>query len=178
MKLKSSMAVLAAVGCMAASSLTTAQDGRTDRVFVDPATDRVRGDVVTDRVRPSDETDTRPDWRRDGRLLRCGSIGMGHTDMHGRYAVRGPDRVVYFQATFETGNTRRYAAGDLLDVYLSGVQVGTLMLEQRDRGTLGGKLQLHAPYNSSDASDYRLSQIRVGNGSSVVVGPLGCALDN
>jgi hypothetical protein len=52
------------------------------------------------------------------------------------------------------------------------------MLEERDGGELVGILRLQQPSDrESLISDVDLLHIRVGEGTSVVVGPLGCALD-
>ena len=170
MKVTSSIAILAAVCCACTVQLATAQDDRADRL---------RGDATSDRVRAERHTDFAPDWRRDGRHFRCGSVGMGHTSMHARYAVRGEHRLINFTASFETLDNRRFAAGDFLDVYLSSVSVGTMMLEERDRGVLVGRLELTSPTDLvAEQSDVDLARIRVGAGVGVVVGPLGCALDH
>ena len=60
---------------------------------------------------------------------------------------------------------------------LAGLPVGTLMLQQRDGGFLVGELALQSPSDRvAMISDVDLGHIRVRPSTSVVVGPLGCAL--
>ncbi len=181
MKISKPLVMTAAITCLGVIPLAQAQDWAYDSVRTDGRAD-VRTDVRTD-ARPDERTDVRRDpvrdWAHDGLRLRCGSVGKGNISMHSRYAVRGTHRQLNFGAAFEAPADGRYMEGDLLDVLLAGIPVGTLMLEQRDGGHLIGVLELQQPSDrESRISDVDLRHIRVGEGTSVVVGPLGCALDH
>ena len=128
-----------------------------------------RPDAVTD-VRP----DERPEHRDRGRG-RCASFGVYDAEMRARYGRGGDPAQVRFRAGFEISAEGPLVEGDILSVRLAGVEIGDLMLTQNDAGTLSGSIEIHEEIDNED--DIRtLQDIPVRRGTSVVIGPLGCAL--
>ena len=85
----------------------------------------------------------------------------------------------WFRARFEAENDNVFQSGDMLDVILAGVPVGTMTLAQLDTGEVAGRIVLrYAPDADPQLNDVDLHRIIVRQGSSVVVGPLGCALQS
>ena len=127
-----------------------------------------------DRV--ADENDVARE--QDGLRLRCGSTGMQEISLHSQYA-RYRNRGIGFRATFEAESDNVFQSGDMLDVYLAGIPVGTMTLAQLDTGEVAGRIFLrYQPDADPQLNDVDLHRIIVRQGSSVVVGPLGCALQS
>ena len=112
----------------------------------------------------------------DGIRLRCGSTGMTDISLRSNYA-RFRNRGIAFGAIVEAEQAGLLESGDVLRVYLAGVPVGSVTMTQLDNGELAGRISLRYKENDRPGqSDVDLSRILVRQGSSVVVGPLGCAL--
>lgn len=127
-----------------------------------------------DRV--TDESDVARE--HDGLRLRCGSTGVQQISLHSQYA-RYRNRGIVFRATFEAESNHVFQSGDMLDVFLAGIPVGTMTLAQLDTGEVAGRIVLrYRPDADPQLSDVDLHRIAVRQGSSVVVGPLGCALQS
>ncbi|NND69705.1 MAG: hypothetical protein HKN19_19095 [Halioglobus sp.] len=128
----------------------------------------------SDRI--SDESDVAR--AHDGIRLRCGSTGMQQISLHTQYA-RYRNRGIGFRATFEAESNHVFQSGDMLDVFLAGIPVGTMTLAQLDTGEVAGRIFLrYQPDADPQLNDVDLHRIVVRQGSSVVVGPLGCALQS
>ena len=114
----------------------------------------------------------------DGLRLRCGSTGVQQINLLSQYA-RYRNRGIVFRAQFEAENDNVFQSGDMLDVFLAGIPVGTMTLAQLDTGEVAGRIVLrYAPDADPQLNDVDLHRIVVRQGSSVVVGPLGCALQS
>ncbi len=114
----------------------------------------------------------------DGLRLRCGSTGMQQISLYSQYA-RYRNRGILFRATFEAESDNVFQSGDILDVWLAGIPVGTMTLAQLDTGEVAGRIVLrYQPDADPQLNDVDLHRILVRQGSSVVVGPLGCALQS
>jgi len=132
------------------------------------AQDAVRSD------RMIDERDR--DGGSDTLRVRCGSTGMTDISLRSNYA-RSRNRGIAFGAIVEAESSGLLESGDVLRVYLAGVPVGRITMNQLDTGELAGRISLrYLPDATPGRSDTDLSRIIVRQGSSVVVGPLGCAL--
>lgn len=136
------------------------------------AQDITRGDRAID-VRPIDRD---RDHDSDGIRVRCGSTGMTEISLRSHYA-RYRNRGIAFGAVVEAQSRGLLESGDVLDVYLAGVPVGMVTMTQLDNGELAGRISLrYQPDVDPSRTDVDLGRIVVRQGSSVVVGPLGCAL--
>ena len=156
MKYQKTLTAAALVGLMSMVPVVSAQsDAR--------GSDRVSD--VSDQAR-----------EHDGLRLRCGSTGMQQISLHSQYA-RYRNRGIIFRATFEAESNNVFESGDMLDVFLAGIPVGTMTLAQLDTGEVAGRIVLrYQPDADPQLNDVDLHRIVVRQGSSVVVGPLGCAL--
>ncbi len=158
MKYQKTLTAAVMVGLMSMVPMASAQ------------TDARGGDRVTDEDAPIRE--------HDGIRLRCGSTGVQQINLLSQYA-RYRNRGIVFRAQFEAENDNVFQSGDMLDVFLAGIPVGTMTLAQLDTGEVAGRIVLrYAPDANPQLNDVDLHRIIVRQGSSVVVGPLGCALQS
>ena len=157
MKYGNTLAMAALVGLIGTAPLASAQQDARERRVGD-GVDVVRDGVV------------------DSLRLRCGSTGMNEIGMRAHY-IRYRERGIGFGATFGAESAGQFHAGDELDVLLAGIPVGAVTLERLDTGELVGRIALrYQPDVDPSRTDVDLERIEVRRGSSVVVGPLGCAL--
>lgn len=148
----------ALIGLIGMSPLTSAQEDARERRVTD---ERDGSDVVVDSLQ-----------------LRCGSTGMNDIGMRTHY-IRYRERGIAFGAAFGAESEGQFHAGDELEVILSGIPVGVITLNRLDTGVLAGRIALrYQPDLDPSMTDGDLERIEVRRGSSVVVGPLGCALQN
>lgn len=159
MNYRKALAAITLAGLVGVTPLVAAQDAVRERPMVD-RTDR-------DRDRP-----------QDALRLRCGSTGMEDVGMRAHY-IRYRERGIAFGAAFGAESAGRYHAGDILDVLLAGIPIGEMTLERLDTGELVGRISLRYQPNEDDAhTDADLKRYEVRQGTSVVVGALGCALSS
>lgn len=155
MKYRNTVVATALAGLMAAVPMVSAQDERRERRVDDESVRAVHA-----------------------LRMRCGSSGMEDIGMRAHY-IRYRERGIGFGATFGAESEGRFQAGDELDVYLAGIPVGAVTLRQLDTGELVGRISLrYQPEVDPARTDTELDRIDVERGSSVVVGPLGCALQS
>lgn len=104
--------------------------------------------------------------------LRCDAEGVNDTSMDARYEEqRGRKK---FDASFEVPQGVGFVAGDVLEVKVGGVKVGEITLAEQPNGDLGGDLEFDT---NDDGNPFPAKFPDVGDGTSVMVGDLGCALD-
>lgn len=134
-------------------------------------------DVV--RERPMIDRTERPDVDRpvDALRLRCGSTGMEDIGMRAHY-TRYRERGIAFGAAFSAESAGRYQAGDVLDVILAGIPIGEMTLDSLETGEIVGRFSIRYQPGEETISDADLQRYVVRQGTSVVVGALGCALSS
>jgi hypothetical protein len=101
----------------------------------------------------ADDTDVA--GKHGGQRLHCHSLGLGHTGMDARYKYRARTQRLKFEARFHAEEGGRYHAGDILSVYVAGIDVGTMTLEQRGNGNLWGLFEYsyHPDWLADDRLD-------------------------
>lgn len=153
------LAAITLAGLMGVTPLVTAQDAVRERPMVD-------------------RTDREHDRPTNALRLRCGSTGMEDVGMRAHY-IRYRERGIAFGAQFGAESAGRYHAGDVLDVYLAGIAIGEITLERLDTEELVGRIALrYQPHEDPAHTDVDLKRYEVRQGTSVVVGALGCALSS
>lgn len=110
----------------------------------------------------------------DRTRLRCNAQGVQDISMDAKYEARG--NRVKFDASFEAMPGLGFNAGDVLDVTVGGIVVGQMTLASI--GDIVGDLNLDTTAQPDD-DDLPLPgefPSNVAGGTSITVGPLGCAL--
>lgn len=149
------LAAITLAGLVGVAPLVTAQDAVRERPIVDGT------------VRPDS-----PEALR----LRCGSTGMEDIGMRAHY-TRYRERGIAFGASFGAESAGRYHAGDVLDVLLAGIPIGEMTLDRLETGEIVGRFAIrYVPGAQERITDADLQRYVVRQGTSVVVGNLGCAL--
>ena len=107
--------------------------------------------------------------------LRCSADGTQDISMDAKFEARNGR--AKFDASFEAQPGLGFSAGQQLDVVVGGTLVGQMTLS--DIGDIVGDLDFDTNVEAND-NDVPLPGDfpAVGVGTSVVVGPLGCALQN
>jgi len=114
----------------------------------------------------------------DRTRLRCDADGAGDITMDARYEARGNrDK---FDASFEALAGGNFAAGDILTVSVGGNDVGGMTLTVNPlNGDIEGDLEFDSQVEPNDDSiPFPGNFPAVSDGTSVVVGPIGCALED
>lgn len=106
--------------------------------------------------------------------LTCGSEGAGDTSMDARYEQRRGR--AKFDASFEAAPWSGFTEGDVLAVLVGGIDVGSMVLVKQLNGDLGGDLEFDT--RRDEFNPFPEDFPEVTPGTSVTVGPLGCALDD
>jgi hypothetical protein len=111
-----------------------------------------------------------------GTRLECKAFGPGDTSMDARYEEKeGREKL---SASFEAAPEGSFMAGNALDVIVNGVFVGNMILDQPGGvGDVVGDLNFDTTANPDD-NDLPFPAIVVGDGDVVMVGELGCALED
>lgn len=111
----------------------------------------------------------------DDRLrLRCDAEGVRDISMDGRYEERR--NRAKFDASFEAAPGGNFSQGDVLPVMVAGIEVGSMELIRTVNGDLEGDLEFDTRRDEGNPFPNNFPQ--TGEGTSVMVGPLGCDLDN
>ena len=107
--------------------------------------------------------------------LRCDAEGVQDTSMDAKFESR--DGRAKFDASFEARPGGAFSAGQVLDVKVGGVTVGQMTLFSI--GDIVGDLNFDTTAQAAD-DDLLLPGgfPSVDQGTSVMVGPLGCALQD
>ena len=106
--------------------------------------------------------------------LRCDAEGRRDISMDARYQERrGRSR---FDSSFEARRGGRFSEGDILPVVVAGVEVGQITLQVLVGGDVGGDLEFDS--HPDEMNPFPDDFPEVARGTSVIVGPLGCALRN
>ena len=108
----------------------------------------------------------------DRTRLQCGSAGARDTSMDAKYEQRRGR--VKFDGSFEAAPRGRYADGDLLTVIVGGIEVGSIALTTQLNGDLGGDIEFDT--RADELNPFPDNFPKVAAGTSVTIGPLGCAL--
>ena len=107
--------------------------------------------------------------------LRCNAEGSQDISMDAKFEQRG--NRLKFDASFEARAGLGFNAGQALTVIVGGVDVGQMILS--DIGDIVGDLDFDTNIERNDNDVPPPGNFpEVGAGTSVVVGPLGCALQN
>ena len=124
----------------------------------------------------ADDRDFDDDDRGRARL-ECESEGVGDIMMDARFRSRaGRAR---FDSSFEAPPRSGFEAGDVLDVLVAGVFVGRMELARTRGGDIEGDLKFHRGARRNDTGlPFPVDFPKIWEGTSVVVGPLGCALED
>ena len=110
----------------------------------------------------------------DRTRLACGSEGAGDISMDARYEKRRGR--AKFDASFEAAPRRKFTEGSVLAVRVGGTEVGSIALVTQLNGDLGGDLEFDT--RTDEFNPFPDNFPKVASGTSVTVGPLGCALQN
>lgn len=112
-----------------------------------------------------------------GTRLECKAFGSGDTSMDARYEDK--DGREKLSASFEAAPGGSFSAGNALDVKVNGVFVGSMILDQPGGvGDVVGDLDFDSNENDPNAEDLPFPAIVVGDGDVVMVGSLGCGLED
>lgn len=106
--------------------------------------------------------------------LECDSEGAGDISMDARSEERRGR--AKFDASFEAAPRGDYIEGDMLAVRAGGIEVGSITLLTQRNGDLGGDLEFDT--RADEFNPFPDDFPEVASGTSIVVGPLGCALDD
>lgn len=106
--------------------------------------------------------------------LECDSEGVGDTSMDARYQERR--NRAKFDGSFEAAPGGNFADGDVLAVVVGGIEVGSVALTTQFNGDLGGDIEFDTRADELDPFPGNFPDVT--SGTSVTVGPLGCALEN
>jgi hypothetical protein len=104
--------------------------------------------------------------------LQCDSQGVGDTSMDARYQERRGR--AKFDGSFEAAPGGDFADGDLLTVVVGSIEVGTIALTTQLNGDIGGDIEFDT--RADELNPFPKNFPDVAAGTSVTVGPLGCAL--
>ncbi len=110
----------------------------------------------------------------DRTRLECDSEGAGDTSMDARYEERRGG--AKFDGSFEAPPGGDFMDGDLLAVVVGGIEVGSIMLATQLNGDIGGDIEFDT--QADELNPFPGNFPDVTSGTSVTVGPLGCALDD
>ena len=110
----------------------------------------------------------------DRTRLECDSEGAGDISMDSRYEKRRGR--AKFDASFEAAPRGNFMEGDLLVVHVGGIDVGSITLVRQLNGDFGGDLEFDT--RADDFNPFPDNFPAVTSGTSITVGPLGCALDD
>lgn len=111
---------------------------------------------------------------KDDRVrLDCESVGSRDVSMDARFEVES-DRTK-FDASFEAAPIGVFGDGDTLQVYVAGEYVGDMVLITQLNGDLEGDLEYDT--QADEGNPFPADFPEVGEGTSVMVGKLGCALE-
>lgn len=106
--------------------------------------------------------------------LECRAFGPGDTKVDARYGKRGTRERL--RTGFEAAPGGLFEAGNVLDVTVNGLSVGSMILDQPGGiGDIVGDLDFDSTANADD-EDLPFPAIAIGDGDVVMVGELGCAL--
>jgi hypothetical protein len=109
--------------------------------------------------------------------LRCDADGSDDFSMDGRFESRGSR--LKFDASFEAEAGLGFEAGQVLTVSVGGKAVGEMVLFVGAGGDVEGDLNFDTSAQSDDDDlPFPTDFPEVFDGASVVVGSLGCDLDN
>ena len=109
----------------------------------------------------------------DRTRMRCDSDGAGDTSMDARYEERrGRTK---FDGSFEAAPGGAFAEGDMLPVVVGGIDVGYITLLTQINGDLGGDIEFDT--QADEFNPFPSDFPEVFDGTSVIVGPLGCDLE-
>lgn len=110
----------------------------------------------------------------DRTRLRCDSDGAGDISMDARYEERrGRSK---FDGSFEAAPGGAFTDGDMLAVNVGGVEVGYITLAAQINGDLGGDIEFDT--QTDELNPFPEAFPEAAPGTSVTVGPLGCALED
>lgn len=109
----------------------------------------------------------------DRTRLKCDADGVGDTSMDARFETRSEREK--FDASFEARAGGVFMAGDLLAVSVGSVPVGTIELVEVF-GDVVGDLEFDS--RDDEGNPFPADFPEVNEGTSVVVGSLGCDLDD
>lgn len=111
----------------------------------------------------------------DRTRLECDGEGVGGDfSMDARFEERrNRER---FDASFEAAPGGAFAVGDNLGVSVGGVSVGEITLSALPGGDLGGDLEYDT--QADEMNPFPADFPEVADGTSVIVGPLGCDLED
>jgi hypothetical protein len=108
--------------------------------------------------------------------LECRAFGQGDTSMKARYKEKRNREKL--SISFEAAPGGSFAAGDELQVTFNNAFLGSMILTQRGgRGDVEGDLDFDTKADSDD-KDFPFPSIIVGEGDMIMVGGLGCELEN
>lgn len=106
--------------------------------------------------------------------LRCKAEGVEDTSMDARYEERR--NRAKFDASFEAFAEGPFSAGDVLQVSVGGIEVGSMTLAADPaNGDIIGDLEFDT--QADENNPFPESFPDVNEGTSVTVGSLGCALE-
>ena len=110
----------------------------------------------------------------DRTRLRCSAEGIQDISMDAKYEARG--NRVKFDTSFEALPGLGFNAGDSLEVAIGGISLGQMRLVSI--GDIVGDLNFDTTAQANDDDMPLPGQFpsNVASGTSVTVGPLGCAL--
>ena len=112
-----------------------------------------------------------------GTRLECKAFGPGDTKVDTRYEEK--DGREKLSASFEAAPGGLFVAGNVLEVKVNGVFVGSMMLAQPGAiGDIVGDIDFDNEEDDPKAEDLPFPPIVVGDGDVVMVGDLGCPLED
>jgi len=108
--------------------------------------------------------------------LECRAFGPGDTSMKARYKKKKSREKL--SVSFEAAPGGSFAAGDVLEVTFNGAFLGSMTLTQPGGiGDVEGDLDFDTKADADD-EDLPFPSIVVGDGDEIVVGDLGCRLED
>ena len=108
--------------------------------------------------------------------LECSAFGPGDTSMKARYEKRSSREKL--SVSFEAAPGGSYSAGNVLEVSFNDMFIGSMILVQLDGiGDVEGDLDFDTKADADD-EDLPFPSIVVGDGDVIVVGDLGCGLED
>jgi len=116
-------------------------------------------------------------FAKGGTRLECKSFGPGDTSMDSRYEERRSREKL--SVSFEAAPGSLFQAGNVLEVRVNDTLVGSMILDQPGGvGDIVGDLDFDSGEDDPNAEDLPFPSIVVGDGDVVMVGDLGCGLED